>query len=196
MRSRRGFARRTVWTVTAVDEGARGKLSDPRHSVGIRCRRTGGHVKWGEIVMGEGIDLNDMVEASWARFEQAYAAALRELRPGEFLHATVDYGESSFYGAPEVIAINWGDHVAVIVEGNDVLACACRLTRSDMAELRKLGLRRVDRRSSAYRLVLPVGEVSRAAGIAACVLRDVFSVIDPAFLRDGGFFATGSARCE
>jgi len=80
--------------------------------------------------------------------------------------------------------------------GNDVLACAYRLTRADMSALRKRGLRRFSRHTSAYRLVLPVSEATHAAAVAASVLRDVFSVIHPAFLKGGGFSVGGQPRSE
>ena len=90
----------------------------------------------------------------------------------------------------------WEGQVGVIVEGNDVLACAYRLTRADMSALRKRGLRRFSRHTSAYRLVLPVSEATHAAAVAASVLRDVFSVIHPAFLKGGGFSVGGQPRSE
>ncbi|HSO69508.1 MAG TPA: hypothetical protein VLQ67_07680 [Arachnia sp.] len=146
--------------------------------------------------MDDVIDLDATVEASWRTFQQEYAAALGELRPGEFLQASVDDGEYWMGGTPSVLAFAWVGEVGVVVEGNDVLACAYRLTRADMSALRKCGLRRFDRRSSAYRLVLPVSEAMQAADVAASVLRDVFSVIHPAFLKGGGFSICGRARSE
>ena len=155
--------------------------------------------------MDDVIDLDATVEASWGRFEQEYAAAVRELRPGQHLLASIDDGyvddddEDGGYGmeaTPSVKTFAWEGEVGVIVEGNDVLACAYRLTRADMSALRKCGLRRFSRHTSAYRLVLPVSEASHAAAVAASVLRDVFSVIHPAFLKGGGFSVGGQPRSE
>ena len=46
------------------------------------------------------------------------------------------------------------------------------------------------------KLVLPVSEATHAAAVAASVLRDVFSVIHPAFLKGGGFSVGGQPRSE
>lgn len=150
--------------------------------------------------MDDVIDLDATVEASWSRFEQEYAVAVRELRPGQFLLASIDDGcdgDDCGYGlerTPSVETLAWEGEVGVVVAGNDVLACAYRLTRADMSALRKCGLRRFSRYSSAYRLVLPVSEATHAAAVAVSVLRNVFGVIHPAFLKGGGFSLGGQAR--
>lgn len=155
--------------------------------------------------MDDVIDLDATVEASWGQFEQEYAAAVLELRPGQYLLASIDDGydgrddEDDDYvmeGTPSVKTLAWEGEVGVIVEGNDALACAYRLTRADMAALRKCGLRRFSRYSSAYRLVLPASESKQAAAVAVSVLRDVFSLIHPAFLKGGGFSVGGQTRLE
>ena len=74
--------------------------------------------------MDDVIDLDATVEASWGRFEQEYAAAVRELRPGQHLLASIDDGyvddddEDGGYGmeaTPSVMTLAWDGEVGVIV---------------------------------------------------------------------------------
>ena len=133
------------------------------------------------------VDLDAMVEASWHTFQQEYAATLGQLRAGEYLVASVFHGGEGIGVVPSVLAFPGADEIRLVVPGNDVLSCAYRLTRSELAMLRKLGLRRDEGRRAAYRLAISSDRVDEAASVATAALRTVFNVRHPAFLEGGGF---------
>lgn len=141
--------------------------------------------------MSDSFDLDALVEASWRAWERDFADVLARVMPGQYVVACLDGGDEAGI-VPAILAFPGVDDLRLVVPGNDVLAPAHRLSRSELSRLRQLGLRREAGRG-AYRLMLPVERVDEVSCVAMVVLRHVFGVRHPSFLEGGGLAVRGEA---
>ena len=137
--------------------------------------------------MDDVIDLDAMVEAAWCTFQREFAVALGELPPMRHLLVSADDCQEGSLAVLSVIALRGVEEIRLVLVLNRWRARSLPLTEPEFSGVQTLGLRRSEGSAAHYWLVLPVEERIRAAGVTTALLRDVFSVIHPAFLKNGGF---------
>lgn len=132
---------------------------------------------------GEWLMFDQRVEAAWRDFHERLVAAIERFGEGEIFRISLD--RTSVYEAGDAPFVELNvvlPQVLVEVASNMTLARTWRMSRTQQARVRRLGMVCPTRQEPTYGKYYDITRPDEAAAAVVTALREGFGVVDPALL--------------